>query len=324
MPVAKKLVESGADIFGVGSLEEAITLRKAGISASIIILSAVPDSFCDLLIEHKLIPTIIDIKFAKRLNQQAKKRNCRIPGHVKIDTGMGRLGLDYKDAGVFIRELSQFKNINLEGIYTHFPAADSDPSFTQYQIEVFNQFINQLKLQGFEFKFRHCANSSGLLSYRDSHFNMVRPGLILYGVKPETEIDIGIKPVLSLKSKVIFTKKVKKGAGVSYGRTYIAKTSRHIATVAVGYADGYPWALSNRAKVLIKGKFFDVAGRVCMDHIMIDLKNRGDIKAGEEVILLGESKGKSISCEDLAQWSETIPYEILTRLSVNIPRIHIN
>ena len=322
IPVAKELTDAGAAIFGVGSLEEAISLRKAGISGSIIILSAVLDSFCGLFLEHNFIPTVVDLNFAKKLNQEAKKRKRRITAHVKIDTGMGRLGFYYQDAHTFIKELVKLKNINLEGLYTHFPAADTDPGFTQYQIEVFNQFISRLKAEGLEFKYKHCANSSGLLNYRDSHFNMVRPGLILYGVKPEAEIDIGIKSVLTLKSKVIFTKKVKKGMGVSYGRTYIAKNSRYVATAAVGYADGYPWSLSNRAKVLVKGEFFNVAGRVCMDHIMVDLKNRGDIKTGEEVILLGESKGKSISCENLAQWAETIPYEILTRLSANIPRIY--
>ncbi len=324
IPVAKKLEEAGATIFGVGSLEEAIALRKAGISASIIILSAVLADFSQLFIEHNFIPTIVDLQFAKKLNREALKQKRHIAAHVKIDTGMGRLGLYYKDAHAFIKEVSRLKNIGLEGIYTHFPAADTDPSFTQYQIEVFNQFTGQLKSEGIEFKYKHCANSIGLLRYRDSHFNMVRPGLILYGVKPQAEVDIGIKPVLSVKSKVIFTKEVKKGMGISYGRTFIAKNNAYIATVAVGYADGYPWSLSNRAKVIIRGEFFNVVGRVCMDHIMVDLKNRGDIKTGEEVVLLGESKTKSISAEDLARWAGTIPYEILTRLSANIPRIYIS
>lgn len=322
IPVAGQLKKEGVDIFGVGSIEEAVILRQAGFNSPIIVLTAVLDDFCNLFLKHKIIPTIVDLKFAKKLNHLAAKSNRQIAVHVKIDTGMGRLGFHYKDADLFIRELGKLKNITLEGIYTHFPVADSDPGFTQYQIDAFNGFIEQLKSKGISFKYQHCANSIGLLRYHQAHFNMVRPGLILYGVKPQAEVGIGIKPVLSLKSRVVFTKQIKKGAGISYGRTYIAKNSRHIATIAVGYADGYPWSLSNKSKVLIKGKFFNLVGRVCMDHIMVDLKGRGDIKAGEEVVLIGESKGKKLLAEDLAELAQTIPYEIVSCLSERIPRIY--
>jgi len=322
IPVARRLRQDGVDIFGVGSIEEAIALRNDGYRGSVIVLSAVLDEFCDLFIRHNIIPTIVDLNFAKKLNRQANKSGRRIAAHVKVDTGMGRLGFYYKDANCFIKQLAELKNIALEGIYTHFPVADTDPGFTQYQIEAFNDFIQQLKDEGISFKFQHCANSIGLLRYRDTHFNMVRPGLILYGVKPQAEIGLGIKPVLSLKSKVIFTKGVKKGMGISYGRTYIAKNSRNIATVAIGYADGYPWSLSNRAKVLIRGEFFNLVGRVCMDHIMVDLGRKVNIKPGEEVVLIGKSKNKTISAEELAQTAQTIPYEIISRLSSHIPRIY--
>ncbi|MCF7907402.1 MAG: alanine racemase [Candidatus Omnitrophica bacterium] len=322
VPVAKQLKKDGVDIFGVGSIEEALALREAGFDSPVIVLTAVLSNFCNLFLEHKVIPTIVDLEFAKKLNRLAKKMGRKVAVHVKVDTGMGRLGFHYKQADQFVRELAKLKNIILEGIYTHFPAADSDPGFTQYQIDAFNGFIEQLKTEGISFKYQHCANSIGLLRYSHTYFNMVRPGLILYGVKPQAEVDIGIKPVLSLKSRIVFIKQVKKGSGVSYGRTYIAKNNRNIATVAVGYADGYPWSLSNKSKVLIKGKFFELVGRVCMDHIMIDLKGRSDIKVGEEVILIGESKTKKILAEDLAELAQTIPYEIVSRLSERIPRIY--
>lgn len=320
--VARRLDKEGVDAFGVGSLEEALSLRQAGFNNPILVLSAVLDSFCDLFLEHSIIPTVVDLKFAKRLNQRAGKWNLKVPVHVKIDTGMGRLGFYYKDAYPFIKELSKLKNLVLEGLYTHFPSADSDPGFTQYQLDIFNSFFKRLKAEGISFKFSHCANSIALLRYTEAHFNMVRPGLILYGIKPASVTEIGLEPVLALKSKIIFTKIVKKGRGVSYGRTYIAKNKRNIATVAVGYADGYPWALSNRAKVLIDGNFFNLAGRVCMDHIMVDLKTKTNLGPGKEVILIGKSKNKLILAEDLADWAQTIPYEIVSRLSERIPRIY--
>jgi len=194
--------------------------------------------------------------------------------------------------------------------------------FTKHQIDTFNKFIRELEANGIRFKFHHCANSIGIVDYPQSHFNMVRPGLILYGIKPWAQLDLALKPVLSLKSKIIFLKKIKKGMGVSYARTYIAKKPTQIATVAAGYADGYPWALSNRAKVIIKDSFFPLAGRVCMDHIMVDIGSRNDIKAGDEVILIGQKKGLKISAEDLAQWAGTIPYEIVSGLSFGIPRVY--
>jgi alanine racemase len=235
---------------------------------------------------------------------------------------MGRLGPYYEDAHNFIRDLSKLKNIELEGIFTHFPVADTDCEFTTYQIDIFNRFISKLKEEGITFKYQHCANSLGTVNYPHSHFNMVRPGLILYGIKPAQNIDLNVEPILSLKSKIIFIKKVKKGMGVSYGRTFVASGPTRIATVAIGYADGYPWSLSGRAKVIIKNSFFNLAGRVCMDHIMVDLGKRDDIKVGDEVILLGAKDKIKITPEDLAKQADTIPYEIVSRLSHKIPRLY--
>lgn len=324
IPIARELSYLGVDCLGVGSIEEAISLRENGFKEEILTISALLPTFAEEILKYRITPTVADLDFAKKLNKTAINKNIRIPVHVKIDTGMGRIGLYYKDAYKMIIELKKLKAINLEGIYTHFPAADTDPDFTNFQIEVFNKFIVRLKKEGICFNYQHSANSLGVTHYPHSHFNMVRPGIILYGIKPSSQTNFKLKPVLSLKSKIIFIKKIKKGMSVSYGRTFIANKPMYIATVSVGYADGYPWALSNYAKVILEDRFFNLAGRVCMDHIMINLERRSDIKISEEVVLIGKQNGLQITAEDLAGWAKTIPYEIVSRLSLKIPRLYKN
>ncbi|MCK4912148.1 MAG: alanine racemase [Candidatus Omnitrophica bacterium] len=324
LPIARELGRQGVDCFGLGSVEEAIALREDGFEGSLLVLSAVLDEFVSHFIHYNIIPTVVDLGFARKLDKAAKVAKKIVPIHVKIDTGMGRLGIYYNKAHDFIKKLSNFKNLSLEGIYTHFSVADSDKKFTNQQISVFNNFIKQLAKEKITFKFCHCANSIGIIKYPNAHFNMVRPGLILYGIEAAKGLNLNLKPVLSLKSKIIFIKKITKGRSVSYGRNYIAKGTRNIATVAVGYADGYPWALSNKSRVIIKDDFFNLAGRICMDHIMIDLGRRADIKVGDEVILIGRSKRKKLSIKELAKIANTISYEIVSCLSLKIPRIYRN
>lgn len=322
LPVARALVSSGVDFFGVGSIEEALELRDDGFGGSIIILSSVLEEFCEFFLNYNLIPTIVDLGFARKFNAAAAKRQRRVPVHVKIDTGMGRLGLYYNQAQTFVKEVSRLSNLVIDGIYTHFPVADSDPEFTSYQIKAFKTFIAQLKNEGINIRFFHCSNSIGIMRYPEAHFNMVRPGLILYGIQPANDIPLQLEPILSLKSKVIFIKQIDKGMSVSYGRTYIADKAQTIATIAVGYADGYPWMLSNRSRVIIKNHFFNVVGRVCMDHIMVEVGSGKNIALADEVILIGKSASKKITVEELAAWAQTIPYEIVSRLSLRIPRIY--
>jgi alanine racemase len=322
IPIARELSHLGVDFFGVGSIEEAVTLRDNGFNEPILVLTAVLPHHAHNFIKYKIIPTVVDLEFAKKLNRAAESKNIIMPVHVKIDTGMGRLGLPYQEAYEFIKALRRLKNINLEGIFTHFPAADTDSEFTNYQIGIFNKFIARLQREGITFKYYHSANSIALLNYPNSHFNMVRPGLILYGIKPVREAEFKLQPVLSLKSRIVFIKKVKKGSSVSYGRTYIAKKPTLIATIAIGYADGYPWALSGLSRVIIRNRFFKVVGRVCMDHIMIDLVSQRNISIGDEVILLGKSKDCMVTAEELAALAKTISYEIVSRLSLKIPRIY--
>lgn len=322
VPVAKELAKAGVSFFGVGSIEEAASLRDSGISEPILVLTAVLPEFAGCFLDYKITPTVVDLSFAKTLNAAARKAGKMHPVHIKIDTGMGRLGLSYPDAYQFVNQINALRNVSLEGLYTHFPAADTDADFTNYQIDKFNEFISKLGEEGIKFKFRHCANSMGIANYPGSHFNMVRPGLILYGVKPAPDMDLDVQEILSLKSKIVFIKKIDKGTSVSYGRSYVTHKPTYIATVAAGYADGYPWNLSNRACVIIKDSVFPLAGRVCMDHIMIDIGDRQDIKIGDEVILIGKKDNLKIDVQTIADWARTIPYEILSRLSQNIPRMY--
>jgi len=323
IPVAGELSHMGVDFFGLGSLEEALVLRKNKFKEPILILSSVLDKYTEVFIEYNIIPTIVDLKFARKLNSEAKRRNKIVPVHVKIDTGMGRLGIWHTKSISFIKSLSRLKNISLEGLWTHFPAADTDREFTRRQIKAFGILINRLKQEGIVFKYLHCANSIGIVDYREAHFNLVRPGIILYGINPSS-LDINLKPLLSLKSKVIFVKSVGKGRSIGYGRTFIAKRPTSIATVSAGYADGYPWRISNKAKVIIRKNLLNISGRVCMDHIMVDLGRHTEVKPGDEVILIGSSGSTKITVEDLAKWAGTIPYEIVSRLSLKIPRFYKN
>ncbi|MFH1772270.1 MAG: alanine racemase [Candidatus Omnitrophota bacterium] len=321
IPVARKLSALGVDFLGVGSLEEAISLRKSGLKEPILILTSVLKEFAGYFVSYNITPTVVDAGFAMALNICAKKRHKRVKVHFKIDTGMGRLGPYYRDARKLVNYIRKFSNIDLEGAYTHFPAADTDISFTNYQIGLFNKFIRILKNDGVTFKYRHCANSIGIINYPQAHFNMVRPGIILYGIKPSS-LNLPVRPVLSLKSKITFLKKVKKGMSVSYARSYISSKATRIATVAVGYADGYPWSLSGRSRVIIKNKSYPLAGRVCMDHCMADIGTRDNIKVGDEVILIGGEGKVSITAGELAEKAGTIPYEIVSSLSQKIPRFY--
>ena len=228
----------------------------------------------------------------------------------------------YEEAVAFIEEAASFSNLKLEGLYTHFPLADTDHEFTRKQLEIFNSIIEELK-PDITFDYFHAANSIGILGYKESHFNLVRPGLILYGIYPDENLreHFNFKPALSLKSKVVFLKKVPKGRGISYGHMYKTASNVNIATVAVGYADGYPRALSNHSEVLIRGKRCRVVGAVCMDQIMVEVKDDA-VELEEEVVLIGRQDNEVITAEELAQHAGTIAYEIVTGLSSRLPRTY--
>jgi len=324
LAVAREFSKAGVSFFALESIEEALLLRGEGFKERILILSALFPRHVAAFVEYGLTPVVVDFNFAYALNREAVRRKVKVPVHVKVDTGMGRLGVPLKTAKDFIYTLAGLDNLALEGICTHFPAADTDRSFTVAQIKAFNALTDELAGQGLRFRFRHCANSAGLIGYPGARFDLVRPGLALYGIKPLPSSKVDLRPALSLKTKVIFVKDILKGDSVSYGRTWVASRNTRIATLAVGYGDGYPRALSSKARVVIKDAYFSVAGRVCMDHTMVDIGNRRDIKAGDEVLLVGARGGLCVSAQELADLAGTIPYEITTCLSNRIPRIYRN
>ena len=321
IPVSKKLVSCGADCLGVASIDEGIKLRQAGIGVPILVLGLILKKDTQPLFEHRLTPTVCDEELTAVLNRKAKNYGRKINVHIKIDTGMGRIGILYKAAAGLIRKLHRFKFINIEGIFTHFAFADTDKDFTAYQIDLFNRLMHNLERVGIHIPLAHTANSMGIIGYKNSHFNMVRPGLVIYGIYPKENMRINLKPVLRLKTKVVFAKRVPAGFGVSYGHDYVTKKATRIVTLPIGYGDGYPRSLSNKAPVLIRGRRFRICGRVCMDQVMVDVGNTR-VKIGDEVTLIGAQGRNRITAEELASLSGTIPYEIVCGLGSRIPRVY--
>ncbi len=322
IPVAGKLAACGVDYFGVASIDEGIKLRLAGIKKPVLILGLILKEDIEPLFGYKLIPTICSWEMAQTLNFRAGKLKQRIKAHIKVDTGMGRIGVGRAEALSLIKKISRLKSVEIEGVFTHFAFADTDKQFTCRQIKSFNDLISQLKEEGVNIPYFHTANSMGILAFRGSHFNMVRPGLVLYGLYPKQNLKVKLKPVLTLKTKVMYVKKVPKGCGISYGHIYVTKKKATIITLPIGYGDGYPRNLSNIAPVLVKGKCFKVSGRVCMDQIMVDVGN-SRVRIGDEVVLIGAQAKKIITTEQLAALSGTIPYEIVCGLGSRIPRVYI-
>jgi len=322
IPVSKKLESCGVDSFGVASIDEGIKLREVNIKSPILILGMILKEDISPIFKYKLTPTVCDKEFALVLNNRAKESGKPINIHVKIDTGMGRIGVLHQDAEKLVRYISKLKFISIEGIFTHFAFADMNREFTQYQIDLFNRLIHRLNKSGIHIPLAHTANSMGVIGYKNSHFNMVRPGLVIYGLYPKENLRIDLKPVLSLKTKVIYVKKVPRGQGISYGHDYITKRSTKIATLPIGYGDGYARSLSNLAPVLIRGKCFRICGRICMDQMMVDVGD-APVKIGDEAVLIGTQGKNKITAEELADLSNTIPYEIVCGLGSRIPRVYI-
>ncbi|MDD5166486.1 MAG: alanine racemase [Candidatus Omnitrophica bacterium] len=322
IPVSRKLVSCGADYLGVASIDEGIKLREAGIKLPILVLGMILKNDTGPLFRYSLTPTVCTTELALALDKKGRSLKKKINVHIKIDTGMGRLGILHDDALELINKVHKLKSINIEGLFTHFAVADMDRDFTFYQIDLFNRLLTKLHKKGIHIPLLHAANSMGIVGYKDSHFNMVRPGLVIYGLYPKKNLKINLKPVLSLKTKAIYIKKVPYGHGISYGHEYITRKVTRIATLPIGYGDGYPRNLSNQAPVLIKGKRFKISGRICMDQIMIDVGKQA-VKVGDEVVLIGSQGKNKVTAEELARLSGTIPYEIVCGLGSRIPRVYI-
>lgn len=331
--ISRKLVELGIDFLGVANYDEAIRLRKLIPDTPILVFGTLihsklePAKYVSILHKHNLTATVASYDTAKFLNDYSRKFRSKFRIHIKVDTGMRRIGLDYKRALGTIKQIASFKNLELEGIFTHFAASEEkNKSFSKLQLTRFNKLLQQLKKAGIEFPIVHAANSGAVLDLKSSYFNMVRPGLLLYGYYPGRGVKnkIKLKPVMNLKSKVTFIKKIDQGESVSYGRKFTAKQPEYIGSVPIGYGDGYWRRLSNRSKVLIGRKLYKQAGSVTMDWIMIVLGRRYNIKIGDDVLLMGEESGVSIGADKLAKLCGTIPYEMLCAVADRVERVYIN
>jgi alanine racemase len=320
--LAKLAVTSGADAIGVSILEEGIALRQAGVRRPILLLGGIfPLKNFSVALEYDLTPTVASLEAAQALAAEAERRGRRAACHLKVDTGMGRIGVSPGRAADVIGRIAANPHLVLEGVYSHFACADGDAEFTTQQLDTFRQLRTDAVPRDTLF---HIANSAGLLHERASHLDMVRPGLALYGLRPSAgPVPVVLRPVLSWRTKIVFLKKVPKGTGVSYGRTFVTARESDIATLPVGYADGVPRAVSNRGAVLVRGKRCAIVGRVTMDHIMIDVTGLG-ADVGDDVTLIGEQDGVTLTADEWAAWSETISYEIVCGISKRVPRRMVN
>ncbi len=322
---AGALVEEGVAYFGVGFLEEGIALRKAGIRTPILVLGGAVGYQAVHFLEYDLDLTVSSIALARRIAEEVRANGHRARVHLKIDTGMGRIGVSWQNAFPFIEEALQMPELEVAGIYSHFAAADeADPSFTLKQLERFGSILEELEARGLRIPLVHIANTGALFQHPQSRFNLVRLGISLYGCRPSEEISVPVElePVMSLVSEVVFVKRVSGGTPVSYGCTWRAPKETTIATIPIGYGDGYLRALSNTGQVLIRGMRFPVVGKVCMDQIMV---NCGDerVEVGDPVVIIGKQGNQHINVEETARWLNTIPYEVTTTINTRVPRVFV-
>jgi alanine racemase len=331
MDIAMELEKLGVTAFGVAFLAEGIQLRKSGIDRPILILGGIYPGQEKKCIGFNLSTAVFSLEQARLLNYVAGKLFRKAKIHVKIDTGMGRLGISHEEAPAFFRKLAGMKHIELEGIISHFASADEldddGKSFTARQAEVFARVVAAARGEGFAPPYVHIANSAAAFGLELPFCTMVRPGIVLYGALPSADFSgkMDLRPVMQLKSRVAMLKWVEPGTSISYARRYVAQEKTLIASVPVGYADGYSRALTNRGEVLVRGKRARVSGTVCMDWIMLDVTHIEGVSVGDEVVLLGcDRQGACIRAEELAAWAGTIPYEIFCGVSKMVPRIYLN
>ncbi|NLY68032.1 MAG: alanine racemase [Tissierellia bacterium] len=324
---AKTFLENGADRLAVATLSEAIELRKAGIDVPILILGYTPTSQYPLVIEHDITQAIYNLESARAFSQAAEKLNKTGLLHIKIDSGMGRIGFLPTDEAINdIIEISKLANIKVEGIFTHFATADEkDKRYTNLQYDRFMSVINKLEEKGLSIPIKHVANSAAIIDLPDFNLNMVRAGIMLYGYYPSEEVykdRVNLIPAMSLKARVSHIKRVPKNTGISYGQIFVTERESKIATIPIGYADGFTRMLSSKVEVSVKGKKVPVVGRICMDQCMLDVTEIDDLNIGDEVVIFGYEKG-SLNADDIANMLGTISYEILCMVSRRVPRVYV-
>lgn len=326
---AKLFLENGADFLGVACADELIQLRNSGVDAPVLILGYVSSQDMDKVIGYNPRITVGNFSTAKAVSNSSMKHGVCTKIHIKVDTGMNRLGFQCKNSEDILKmaeailDMSGVPNIEIEGLFSHFSCADeADDSYTRMQFERFSELIGVLEKMGLHIPLKHICSSAAVLKFPEMHLDMVRPGIILFGILPSSELKdkISLIPAMELKTIISNIKPISDGEKVSYGGKYVASGPRKIATVAIGYADGYSRLLSNKAHVSVNGEIFPVAGNICMDQCMIDITNGNNISIEDEVVLFGRERAVSIN--EIAEIIGTISYEVLTVIGKRVPRIY--
>ena len=330
--ISQKLISLGADFLGVANYDEAIKLRTTIPDANILVFGTLihsklkPAVYVSKLLKYNLIATVASLETAKFLDLYSGRLKKKFKVHIKIDTGMRRIGFDVKRAFKNIEQIFSYRNLDIEGIYTHFATAESgDKKFAKVQLNQFKELLHLLKKAGIEFPIVHAANSGAILDIKDSYFNMVRPGLLLYGYYPSEEIKnkLELKPIMSLKSKVTYIKRLDKNTSISYGRKYFTKEKTFIGSIPIGYGDGYWRSLSNTGKVCINSEYFPIAGMITMDWLMVNLGKRSTVRIGDDVLLIGRENKNDLGADKIAKIAKSIPYEVLCSFADRVQRIYV-
>lgn len=326
--VAREAVAAGVSFLGVGMMEEATQLRDHGLDTPILILGFTPKEYAPYLCQYNVTPSVFTTAEAEAFSAAAVQAGKTLDVHVKVDTGMTRVGCyPCEEADRFILWLANLPGIHIAGLYTHFASADhSDKTFARKQLDRFLALIGRLEARGLHIPIKHAANSAAAISLPASQLSMVRLGISIYGLYPSADVNRGevqLRPAMSLKSRIIFIKDVPAGTGVSYGGTFVAGEGNRIATLPLGYGDGYRRGLSNMGQVLVRGQRVPVVGRVCMDQTMINVQGVDGVTTGDEVVLFGKQGDAQLPVDEVAHWLDTINYEVVTSLSRRVPRVYL-
>ena len=320
LEVSKVAVECGAEFLAVATVDEGLELRRAGFNLPILILGLIPQNAVEAVVANDLTQAVVDFDFAEKISETARRLRKIAKVHLKIETGMGRIGIAPEKSVMLAEKISRLPNVELEGLFSHFADADSDDrTFTNHQIAVFKSTAEKIRSAGVDIKICHIAESAAALDIPEAHFDMVRSGIINYGLYPSANIrrTIELRPAMKLVAKIVYVKKISAGVSIGYGRDFVAKRDSLIATLPLGYADGYIRAYKN-FHVEVRGQLAPIAGRVCMDQTMIDVTDIDGVQVGDDVILFGSDL---ISADDAARHLNTINYEITCLVSSRVPRI---
>lgn len=330
IPAAQVLRENGVKTFAIATLQEAIALRESGAQEEIIMLGLTPDMYADTIVDYDITPVVCDFTNAQAISRAAEKKGKTIAGLIAVDTGMGRIGyladeIDYAIAD--LKKIAALPAFRIKGLFSHMSTADAyDKTYSHQQEEKYNKFYQAVTAAGISLPFRTLANSASIMELPSIYYDACRPGIILYGCYPSDEVDrnqLSIKPVMSVKANIVHLKEVPAGFSVGYGRRFISERPSKIATIALGYADGYPRPYSQQAKVIVSGRFAPIAGNICMDQCMIDVTDVPDVKVGDEVIVMGSDGKNTILADDIAQATGTISYEICCAFGQRLPKVYI-